>query len=313
MYNLVRFYNQNRKAIIRFIIIVVLLFILLQILNTMAKKGVFRNNNKDYENVDNNSTLGGEVLSNQSAVGGRKINSNELKEDTSIIKEFLDYCNNGEIENAYNMISNSSRNNDFLNIEDFISIYIEPIFNNRTVIYTIENWANKTYKIKISDDIIATGNLNEGFSKIDYITVTEEEGEKRLNINGLIENKQINRQASYKGLTVSVVEENIYMDYTTFTFDIINDSSTAVLLDKFNNIDTMYIQDDSGVKYFAYTNELSERDMFIDSKSKNRITIKYFSKYNSTRVLNNIVFSNVILNYIGNDNINDFSVLSINI
>ena len=58
----------------------------------------------------------------------------------------------------------------------------------------------------------------------------------------------------------------------------------------------MYIKDDDGVKYSAYTHEISEGNLTIGESSKKQIKIKYYSKYISTKKIEEIVFSRVMLN-----------------
>ena len=309
MHNLIRFYNQNRRTIFIIILVIVLLLILIQILNEISKK----NSSRDIINTDTkiSENLDGEVISDKSAVSGTTISKDTLKSDTEIIKEFMEYGNSGDIENAYNLLSESCKNNLFQNIDEFNKFYFDVIFGQSKKIYTIENWSGKTYRIKISEDLLSTGDLNGGMTRQDYITIVEEDGNKKLNVNGFIENINIDKEENFERLNIRIVSEDKYMDYTTFTFEITNNSGIAVLLDTLENFDSMFIQDSNGVKYNAYASLLTNRDLLIDSNSKKQITIKYFSKYNSTRKIKNIVFSNLILKYYGDEYINGYDTINI--
>ena len=87
------------------------------------------------------------------------------------------------------------------------------------------------------------------------------------------------------------------MDYETYTFEITNNSDNTILLNSSNNTDTMYLEDKNEIQYFAYTHELSEAELKLASKETKKIKIKYYNKYSSTRKIENIVFSKIILNY----------------
>lgn len=58
-------------------------------------------------------------------------------------------------------------------------------------------------------------------------------------------------------IQAKVLSKKIYMDYEVYTFEIQNNSKDGILLDDRQNIETMYIEDDSGNKCEAYTHELT--------------------------------------------------------
>ena len=59
----------------------------------------------------------------------------------------------------------------------------------------------------------------------------------------------------------------------------------------------MYLEDKSGVKYQAYTHEISSSELKITSKETKKLTIKYYSKYGSNKTIKNILFARIILDY----------------
>ena len=109
-----RIFNQNRELIFRVIIIIVVGFGLLQLLNFIVKK---QNEENANVSVNRNATYDRdyEIIS-----GSRKDNET-YDEENSIIEEFLNYCNNKEFENAYNILSQECKNAIFPNLETFIS------------------------------------------------------------------------------------------------------------------------------------------------------------------------------------------------
>lgn len=77
----------------------------------------------------------------------------------NLIADYINYCNNKEYENAYNMLSYECRDNLYPNIEDF-KTYIDGIFDDKKEYY-IQNYSNVgntyIYSVCIFEDMLATG------------------------------------------------------------------------------------------------------------------------------------------------------------
>ena len=137
MNKLIRLYNQNRGFIIAIAIIVALILIVIYTLNTLVAKqqGEKRNEISNLVNSSNNNTA---IHQNDtSAITGEKVKNNESNLQT--IKQFVEYCNEGEYELAYNMLSEECKQEVYPSLEHFKTVYIDRIFYiNR--MYTLENW-----------------------------------------------------------------------------------------------------------------------------------------------------------------------------
>ncbi len=292
MYRLMRFYNQNRKVIIKAILIIALFFIVLMILNNNAKnKKITPKTNSDIEKIVSNN-----IPTEKSLVTGEEINSKELNEDAKLIEIFLNYCISNNIEKAYSCISESCKEQQFRTIDDFNAIYVELFFNNRNVLYTIENWYDNTYKVNIKENVLITGK-NTDYNKQDYITIINENGQKLLNVNGFINQTQINKEKTSDNMNIKIFDMFQYMDYTVLNIEIQNNSEAQILLDDLENIKSIYIQDNNDAKYYLYTHEIAKNELLIFSKQSKKLTLKFYSKYISTKRINKIVFSNVYINY----------------
>lgn len=292
MYRLIKFYNQNRKAIIKAILIIAFLFILLMIFNNNAKNNrQIPKVNSELETIASNN-----VLTDKSLVTGDSINTKKINEDVDIIEKFLNNCKTNNIEQAYNYISNLCKDQLFGTMNDFKSIYVDLFFNNKNILYTIENWYDNTYRINIKENALTTGKNTE-YSKQDYITVVEENNEKRLNIDGFINRKEINKQKISDEINIKIIDMLQYMDYTVVNIEIQNNSETQFLLDDLENIKSIYIQDNNDVKYNLYTHELAQNELLVLPKQSKKLRLKFYSKFISTKSINKIVFSNVFINY----------------
>lgn len=99
MHKIIRFYNQNRKQIIRVIAIITFIIILIQMLNYIYKNKT-DNNNQSYINENSNYNIGnfGTIVSNKSAVTDTKVDNEKLNDDVNVINEFIENCNERNIE-----------------------------------------------------------------------------------------------------------------------------------------------------------------------------------------------------------------------
>jgi len=92
---IMRWYNQNRKIIWIVILTVVGIIALIQTLNN------------NYENDKN--TISNSVTTyskdNYSVITREEINETTSEESISLITNFIKYCNNQEIEKAYDLLS----------------------------------------------------------------------------------------------------------------------------------------------------------------------------------------------------------------
>ena len=171
MNNLRRFFNQNRKKIIWITLIIVFLFLVLKLLDTLS-------GNKADENLiisNNNDNKINELITEKSLTSGQIISSSKLKSDTDVINEFINYCNNGEIQNAYNMLTDECKEVMFPNIDAFRTIYYNGNFNGEEKSCTIENWAGDIYRINLTGNILSTGDLTNTGIIQDYITLIEKD------------------------------------------------------------------------------------------------------------------------------------------
>lgn len=236
-----------------------------------------------------------------SAITGEKVKN--LESDTEIIKQFVKYCNEGEIEKAYDMLSPDCKIRIYPSLERFKSLYYDRIFKIYRM-YTIENWYEtrefSTYYIKYTEDVLASGNINSSDNLGDYITVVRNQDKKYISVSSYIGAKEKNKSTTLQGVTVTVQKIHMYMDYTIVTFKIKNDTKNAICLDTKESIDTLYLYDEKGVKYTALLNENSIEQLRAPQGVEITVDIKFDKMYNpNARELREIVLKNIVLNYDG--------------
>lgn len=300
MYNLIRFYNQNRKKIFKIILIIVFIFGILQLLNYLTRlksnKNMLEIENKA-NSIVNDSEINS-LVSDKSLVSDNNISNVQLNKDISVINQFIDYCNNEDITDAYNLLTNECKEEMFPSMQDFYNIYYLNIFNKEKKSYTIENWVGHIYMVRITNDILSTGKINNGETKQDYITVIYDNNDKvKLNINNYVKRTILNKETSNKNINITVNNVNTYMDYEIYNITVQNDSNNTILLDTSDDTKSVYLLDKNNMKYYFYNNEIIQNKLILQSKFKVDLQIKFINSYSSNKIIKNMILSKMVLNY----------------
>ena len=161
-----KFYYDNKNQIWKNILIIVSILFVIQIINYRLK--ISRNkeiNNTVNNNVINNNTNSNENnsinIKQESLIDSNNVNKQTIQEEAKIIKEFFNYCMNGQKEEAYNLLSKDCKEELYKDLSKFEQNYINNIlFVSTQNVVDIENWASNLYRVTIKEDIMATGNLN---------------------------------------------------------------------------------------------------------------------------------------------------------
>lgn len=299
MNNFIRYYNQNRKKIWGIVIIIASAILLLQMANYFAKKS----NEEKIANASNNiveetyNTNTSTLTSNKSAVSGENVSGNQLENATKAIDKFISYCNNKDLQSAYDMLTDECKLQMYDTLEVFEQAYYNNNFNGQNKTCTIENWAGNTYKVRIIDDMLSTGKRNNGYAKQDYITVKKIDDTYKLNINNYIGYYKINKTTEKNNIKVEVVSKNTYMDYDEYTVKVTNNTENTIMLDTKTDVKSLYIEDKSGGKHSSYNHELTDPMLIIQAGQTKEVTIKFYSSFVSTKQIKYVVFSDLILNY----------------
>ncbi len=139
----------------------------------------------------------------------------------NLIDTYFNYCNNGQYEDAYNLLTEDCKNVNYPTIEQFKG-YIDEVFNHKKKIYNIQAYSivkNKyIYNVRILDDILATG-TTDGYSYYEEkFVLTEENGEMKLSIAEYIGNEDVNAKVEDDYMIIEVLDKSI--DYETETYNV---------------------------------------------------------------------------------------------
>lgn len=298
MHNLRRFYYQNKQKVWKVAIIVALILALIYFLNYTTTQRITDNNSQKvthnrevYEDTENNI-----YISDKSAVTGEKINKDQAQQINNTISKFLQHCKNRNTEEAYKMISSDCKEKKYQTLEKFKNKYAEAKFSMNDI-YEIEEWIGNTYRVSISEDMIATGKVGNNEKVVEYITIVKENAQDKLNISSYVGQRELNKKITQNNVKITAINKEIYMDYEIYNFKIENLSTNTIKLDAFEKTDSIYLEDSRGYDYPAYSHEILEDELIILPKRTFEISIKFSNPYSLSRDMRTIVFSNFIFDY----------------
>ena len=236
------------------------------------------------------------MASQNEALSGKKSTTSHEKMD--VLDKFFSYCNSGNIEEAYKLISDDCKEEMYQNIDAFKNAYYDPVFGTGEKQISVENYIDDIYIVTLVDDPLATGNVNQNRFQ-DHVTIVEdEEGNIKLNINNYIGRTKLNGKTSEtNNIKVTAVYKDTYMDYEIYTFEVTNNSAKTIALGNTLKANFSQLVDENNIEYGAYVQELSQQDaVFYVHQTKN-ISIKYYSGYSTEKNVKKIQFPNIILDY----------------
>lgn len=297
-----RIYNLYKVVIWKCIGIIVGIVLILQVLNYFTILGNNRTANEingaklpETDNVVSDEERYDKVNigNDTSLVDGSKLTEVQ-KTAIDTINDFYKYCENNQIEEAYDLLSDKCKEQLYSDVATFKELYIDLVLQSGDLDIIVENWVGSTYKITVMKDVLSQGTIGNGHLQ-EYITTTKVGDEYKLNISGYVMNNEINKSTVILDVEIKVIESNTYMDYEVYTLHVINSGNQEVILDTLLDISDIYIEDENGAKYSAYTQEIIRSDLSIPAKTSKPIYIKFYSNYVSTKNIVKLLFSNAIV------------------
>lgn len=285
--NIFRSYNKNRKEIWFAIIAIIFIIIAIKTINLIVK-----NSNEARKNINKNMIL---TTTKENKIPLNETITNEaVKEEKElIIDQFIRYCNNREIELAYNLLSSDCKEKLFPTKEVFIRNYYNSNFS-QFKLYSKERFYNNTYLVKLHKNYLETG-IIDNTNIQDYYTIVKQENETKLNIAGYIETKKVNNSYKDENVKIKVLSKDVYKEYETYNIEISNLTYNTILLDTKKSTKSIYLTGNSeNVKYYAYSYEIRDEDLEVAFMATKVINIRFIKEYTKTQAVSGMVFSNVI-------------------
>ncbi len=287
MLKIKRYFNRNTKKVLITILILVMIIIFIQVLNKIAK---------DKKSNTTNTEIAKNSISDEqrtTAITKDVIEEEKNTEIVSIISDFVNKCNNKQLEEAYNMLSTECKQQVYPSMENFKKSYYDIVFSTQKEI-DVKSWIIKnniyTYKVSFTEDLMANKNAKQ---TEDYYSIVKENDENKLNINGFIGSRQINKEKMINNINIKIKKVYTYMEYEDYDIEINNNLNNKIILDTKEKTTTMYIADSNGNKYYSKNYQLSKFDLEINAKSSKELNISFNKGYNSNVNVKKIGFLNI--------------------
>lgn len=293
MHKMFRFYNQNRIKIWTIAIAVIFIISLIQILN--------RNAIEQSKNMENQETTLNNVVSydtqSKSIISSGEVSKKYSDDIGEIINEFFSYCCNHEPEKAYDMLTEDMKNSKYPNVDLFISNYYSSKFDGNKE-FSFKSWINEknsyTYLVNIYDNMLASGKSSDADYIEDYITVIPVEDTYKINVDGYIGRKFVNKDVSNESVDIKMLYRDIYMDYELDTFYIVNNTDATIMVDTMENTKNTYLVDLNENKYDAFVNENKKEDMIVNPGETKNVKIKFNVAYRENLKIKKACFSKIV-------------------
>lgn len=293
MNKLLRYWNKNKGKILITISVIAFLIISFRVADSLIR---IQNENKaetpKYNRVKDikNPT--------ESVISGEKVKQNISTQNSEIIKQFVNYCNNKEIKKAYELLSEDCKMEFGNDINKFTNNYYKKVFNTNKN-YTLELWLNEsnsyTYKILYcTEDLLASGG-NTSNNIEDLITVIRQDDSYKLNVGGFIKKETINKSAISNDIEIIVNSKKVYRSYEKYNISIKNNTKKTILISDSKSDKDICLLDKNDIEYASYVTQMPITNLYVSPGQNLNINIKFNKIYDLTRIIKSMKFEKIIL------------------
>ena len=296
MKKLLRYWSQNKRKTLITIAVIALVIIIIQIANTMIRE---QNKKKNNNQTEGNVVASDITKPNESIITDTKLTEKETKENSEVIEQFVELCNQKKTEEAYNMLSDECKAELYPTKELFVSNYINQIFQSQ-VNYELQLWYKDsncyTYRITYNKgNLLQTGGQGATGNFLDYITLIKHNGEYKLNINKFVRKEQLSRQGNNSGITIDANSKSIYIDYEIYHMTVQNNTSKTILLNDGTNANDFSLIGRNNSTFSSVISELPVSSLTLEAQYKKTIDIKFNKIYMTASKLEYMQMTNIYL------------------
>ena len=229
-------------------------------------------------------------------IKGTDISEKQYEEDSNVVERFLEFCNNKEVEAAYNLLTKECIEETYPTLEDFKKYYYNDIFNKKRE-YNLQAWISTqkytVYKIRYTNNMLATGKYEQEDVYQDYITLNKIDNQEKISIGNFIYAEDSNIVTKTKEIEAVVTKKKVYISYEEYNIQIKNNTDKTILLDNLERSNTIRLIANQ-TQYLAYTNKLFPINLTINAGASKNITIRFKRSLSSGKESDRIEFLKVI-------------------
>lgn len=208
------------------------------------------------------------------------------------IKEYVGYCNNGDFDKAYNMLSSDCKKYAYPKFDDFVDHVLTVMPLPRE--YNIQNYSNMKdlyiYDVRYTENYLATGLTNSTFSYSDEkISFTKNKNDElEMGVGGFVRHDSIKASTENEYLKIEIIDRNVYYGTETYTVKFTNKTNYDIVICDYNENDEVLIN---------LNNEYREADqmnniiLYSNASEEHKISFSKFVDDNDTT--NTISFNGI--------------------
>lgn len=277
----IHYVRQNQKELLLIIIVITLLIILLHLIN--QKIQIQKQTNQEKEILPIHQDTVSSILLKQV----KNLEDGQQKKQELVT--FFKYCQDGNLEQAYQALSRECKQLFYPVKKDFQD-YLSRYFKERQY-YEIQYWKEETFRILFYGDVLENGKRKEAIEE--FITIVEEDGQRKLNLNQYIKRKVMQSKITIDELEFNFLYQDIFKEYTQYCFQVTNHTQQTVCLDNLGKGDTVYLLDSKGLRSIASLYEKTYLETKIQEGQTKEITLRFWHDYQPDRKFEQLVFGNV--------------------
>lgn len=261
--------KHKRKIYILLGIIAIILFFVILFQNYFSVLSDNKNKSDDLQSS---------YQPTKTVIDGSDVKTENHEKNANTIDEFMKYCNEKNIESAYGMLTDECKNNIYPTIDRFNKLFFSSVFSKNRE-YNIQSWINNskytTYRLRITDNILATGNYDSSVKYETYITTYKNENSNKISLGDYMYTNYPNKQTKTDILEATIIKQNIYISDEEYEIKIKNISDKTVLLDNLNDSFSIRLVTTDGNAYELYKDKLFVSNMQIEPEETRTIKLKF--------------------------------------
>lgn len=156
------------------------------------------------------------------------------EETEDFVEKYVGYCNSGEYEKAYDMISDDCKEEYFGNYQAFVS-FVKNKFTQKKI-YMIQDYSNYNgkyiYNLRLYDDILATGLTGSTYSFLEekLIVTYDEDKNVKFNVGGFIGSEKVQSVQENEYLKADILSKSVFYEYEIYKIKFTNRSDKTIVI-----------------------------------------------------------------------------------
>ena len=300
MHKIIKYFYENKLIILRILAIVLISLVFIQLLNNMYKNRQ-RELSKNINNIYSSNSTIDNYYSDYMITQNKNVSKNDNENIKETMKQFVDFCNDNDIEEAYNMLTDDCKEILFPDIETFYNNYISNIFTEQKS-YTMQAWTNEenmyTFLINYKGDLLSTGGVGTNIQEY-YTFIKQKDNTYKLSINNYIYTQNYEDLVTeYDDIKCEIISKYVFKDYVEYEFRVYNKTENDILLNGDKYKQSLYLLDSDNVSYSSIKSEFNNNDeIIVTSNNSRKFRVRFNKVYNTKVIVKKIVFSDIVLNY----------------